>query len=389
MITRRLIYPILFALTPLATAMAQDKAPQPRSSPLEAVTQPKAETPVTVAAPTKPIDPDIDAVARLLAGSFVSEAEGQTPGLHFNAAPIAVEGLDNAVYFEVGRADSPADPFRQGVFHAYRFKGELRLRVFDFSGNAGLKDTLVGLWAAPESLPKLTLGSLDPNLDLVLTDASGRSAFRGQTAHPYPTMRDGAVEMTARIGLSANELSFGDHGVGADGETAWGAPTPVTFKRVQPAVTVNHTEGGLTILTLIPPASPDAPKLVENGTVTVQYSGWLTDGTRFDTSRMPGRQPFSTRLPGGVIRGWNEGLKGIAKGERRRLVIPAEMGYGARGFQRVIPPNATLIFDVECVHVDNTVPPEIAQPPGGAPAGATPTGAPPAPGTPPGGAKPR
>jgi hypothetical protein len=349
-----------------ATAAGQG-TPDPKASPLEAATAPKSDAPATIEPGAPALDPDIEAVIGLLAGSFESAASatvGETPALRFNAAPISVTGLGNAVYFEFSRADSPGEAFRQGVLHAYRFRDELRLRVLDFTGSAGLKDTLVGLWAAPEALPKLTFAALDPNLDLVLTPTRTEGSFRGQTPHPYPTGRDGAVEMTAQIALGGDRLSFSDTGVGADGQAVWGSGTPAVFTRAAaPPFSVVRTEEGLTIITLVAPPA-DAPKLVENGTIAVHYSGWLTDGTRFDSSRMPGRQPFQSRIPGGVIRGWNEGLKGMAKGERRRLVIPPEMGYGKRGFQRVIPPDAVLIFEIECVHVDNTLPPE-AQPPGG------------------------
>ena len=87
-------------------------------------------------------------------------------------------------------------------------------------------------------------------------------------------------------------------------------------------------------------------------TVSVQYTGTLENGTKFDSSLDPGRRPFEFRIgTGAVIKGWDEGLMSMKVGGKRKLIIPPALGYGVRGSPPNIPPNSTLLFDVELLSV--------------------------------------
>lgn len=95
----------------------------------------------------------------------------------------------------------------------------------------------------------------------------------------------------------------------------------------------------------------EGPEAQAGQRVSVHYVGTLTDGSKFDSSRDRGK-PFSFTLgEGQVIKGWDQGFRGMKVGTKAKLTIPPEMGYGARGFPPVIPPNSTLVFDVELLGV--------------------------------------
>lgn len=95
----------------------------------------------------------------------------------------------------------------------------------------------------------------------------------------------------------------------------------------------------------------DGDEAVAGNTVEVHYTGWLTDGTQFDSSHDRG-QTFSFKLGAGqVIQGWDQGVAGMKVGGTRKLTIPPALGYGERGAGGVIPPGATLVFKVELISV--------------------------------------
>ena len=97
----------------------------------------------------------------------------------------------------------------------------------------------------------------------------------------------------------------------------------------------------------------DGHEAKDHNKVVVNYTGKLENGSVFDSSLKPGRDPFTFTLGvGSVIKGWDQGVKGMKVGGKRKLVIPPELGYGNKGAGNVIPPNTTLYFEVELLEVE-------------------------------------
>ncbi len=370
---------ILFGLG-ASVACAQQTGPNADERPSTPPTGPSVAQPAPAPAPATPpavsADPEVAAIQKMVVGSFHTKGEADEPALSWNAAVVTITGLDNAVYFEVSRRDDAANPFRSGILHVFRRQGQLRLRVFDFTGQPTFKDAVVGLWLAPAAFPKASVDQLRPQVDLVQQMGSGAGIWVGASANPVPTMRGGAVEMTSEISLRPDAISVADRGIDAAGKQVWGPGTgkSTVFTRGDVLGRVDVQPSGLVILTLMDPAAT-APKLVDGGTVVMQYTGHLPDGVVFDTSRQEGRQAFRVTVPANIPPGINQGVMGIGTGERRRLVIPSALAYGEAGSRAGrVPPNSTLYFDIECLVVELPPAPAAAPVPAPADAPTAPTG---------------
>lgn len=205
----------------------------------------------------------------------------------------------------------------------------------DFVGNTDPNDFL-GFGTLLAGQFNVSLTGLSDNANLELYDGSRNLLFASKNT--------GTAEENINQRL-----------VGISGSSYFLRVTPTSGKNIN--YTLNYaftpetpvrTASGLQYIDINPGTGPTPQR---GQTVTVQYTGLLTNGLKFDSSR-DRNQPFSFQIGvGDVIQGWDEGISTMAVGGRRQFIIPAELAYGSRGSGNTIPPNATLIFDVEVLGI--------------------------------------
>lgn len=240
--------------------------------------------------PPSPPEPVIQKLMSMLTGSFKAPAAGNRPALRFNSAAITVDGeFDKRGVLRDRSGGFARQPLPPGRAARLPHEGPVASAGLRLPGGGRPGETRWWACGPRRLIARLEAREPGPEPGHGADPGEKTGTYSGATPHPYPTCREGAVELTQSCSITDNKIGFADMGMAADGQTVWGGSVSQTmFKRATPTVTAKRIEGGLIVLTLVAPAT-DAMKLGENGEIAVQYSGWLTDGTRFDSSRQPGR----------------------------------------------------------------------------------------------------
>jgi hypothetical protein len=306
-----------------------------------------APAPVAPSTPAAPAAAgEVEKLVSLMSGSWKATVGAQE--VVMNVAPVTLADVPNALYVELSDATAIHNPYRQVILQAYMGGGKLKLRTLEIRREKGRLGSAVGLWAAPEAFPQLAMADLVGTLDLEL--ASDGGGFTGRTAAPFPTAAGGAMTMTSELAVSESKLSVADRGFDADGKVVWGpaAGEFYQFTKFDTGVKVSRFDGGVVVIDYVSQGlgNPAA----ENDQVVCNYVGYLADGKVFDRSfdrGEPLRFQKNTKLIGGANAVFGETRKGM----KRRAVIPASQAYGAKGRGAIIPPDATLFYDIEVLDV--------------------------------------
>jgi hypothetical protein len=315
------------------------------ASPL-AVAQPQQQPVNPAAAAERPAPaPDalLDDIVRVMSGNFVSDE------LRIIATPMRATDADRVLF--VAAETGSGDTMGQVFFHVFRLEGEPRVRMVRIPGGVAAAP---GLYAAMDAIGPVTLSQLDVTGDLIPTFDEATDSLTLSTNGMFPTYAGGAIAMKSHFTFTPSGMTIEENGFDHDGGVVWSFPEggKGDLNRQGAAPVAKKSDSGLRMLT-IKEGDSSAAIGKAGDTYTVHYTGWLPSGQLFDTSKQPGREPFTIQIPGGVIQGWNEGLVGMKVGETRRLFIPPSLGYGERGAGGVIPPNSWLVFDVELLGLNN------------------------------------
>jgi FKBP-type peptidyl-prolyl cis-trans isomerase/CpeT/CpcT family (DUF1001) len=307
-------------------------------------------------------DDEIATIAGQLTGTWkASESIEGDVSMMMSIAPAPVDGMNDTLYVESVRSNATWEPYRRAIFQLYRYKGDIRLRTYEFAIGDTAEGAFDGMWAAAELFPELSADDLIATLDVELE--STPTGFTGATPYPYPTGVAGAVEMTSSVTLDGDSMTVADRGYNADGEVVWGADTGSVFgfERSEPYAQVNRSDDGMVIIDY----GGDNGILPQDGDqLHVHYDGFIANGTRFDSSYAR-NQPFAFAFPPKTraITGWGIGMEGFAMGNHRKLLIPGYLAYGKMGNPRAnIPPDSMLYFNVFMLQIDHVEPAEQAKP---------------------------
>lgn len=293
------------------------------------------------------------AIAGMLSGSWKSSAPIAVPGadaaeMVISAGPIFVMGEKDTIYVEMARADGLHRPYRHLVWRLVNIKGVWNLQSLEFRRSKGQLPNAIGFFGTAEGLPVVSGDDLVATMSIPLTNEGG--TLRGSSTNRFPTRIGGAVEMSSEISISADKITVADRGYDASGAQVWGPAQgeSYSFVKTDLGFKTSIAETGLVAVTY--PTTLTGEPAKEGELISVNYIGYLPDGTIFDSS-FERNAPFQYAKGSRLIEGWNVSMNDAQAGLRRRIYVPFPLAYGDRARGK-IPAMSDLVFELEVVKVE-------------------------------------
>ncbi len=319
-------------------------------------------------------DAEMRQLAHLFEGQWRTAAGADSQARPWTLRAVRVPGklLTQPVYLELVRKDEEASPLRQWILAFYRSNGDLRARVYEFPMGSGLKGLCVGLWAAPEHFPVVTPSQLDVIGDFAVEQRDGAYVFTSTS--PFLLNHHTQWSMDASLEVTPLAIRWTEKVYDKNGQPLPASAVDLTLTREGELPRAEERALGVQVIDL---REGRGGKADDGDVLVFWYSGWLENGTLFETNHTPGSSPLQLALPNDrIIEGWSIGLQGIrctetyetGGGGIRKLIIPPAAAMGASGGMgklAAIPPNATVIFTIEMVAMKDNTPeaPDLVEDP--------------------------
>lgn len=262
--------------------------------------------------------------------------------------PVYVAGMSDVAYVEMARADGLNRPYRHLIWRLVNIRNQWNIQTMEFRRPKGELPSAVGFAAAPTAFPFIAADDLVATMTIPLTNTNG--VLAGKTPVAFATRISNAVEMTSEVSISEGKLSVADRGFDASGAQVWGPAEGevYTLEKTDVGIKTAVLPGG--VVTVTYPTELKGEPAKDGEMITVNYAGYLENGTIFDSS-YERNTPFTYGKGQRLIDGWTQAMADVQAGMKRRLFVPAALGYGDRARGK-IPAASNLIFDMDVLKVE-------------------------------------
>ncbi|MCB9839116.1 MAG: hypothetical protein H6813_07245 [Phycisphaeraceae bacterium] len=289
-------------------------------------------------------DPEVESFVEMMTGMY----RGSDHTLYVSA--VEVPGSAPALYVELVEAGAENKPLRQQLWVPHRKDNRLQVRVCELP--LGMRDLVVGMWAAPQLYPRADLGQYASLGDLQVDVGDGRST--GRSRLPMPIAREGAVDYELRFERTADGMRWTDRGTATNGDEIFSLDVMMGPRPGMPGA--RELDGGILVYDLREGFVGPTPE--NKDSIVFYFHEWTLDGFLIDTSDQPHRGGYVFTIPNenDAIRSWNLGVIGLRQGGIRRIYDPASATGIFRGeLQPFRGGPLPLLTELECVSVkDNT-----------------------------------